>query len=453
MLNKKNDIIISKDQLVAWFEQGCKPKKKWRIGTEHEKFIFTLKDNKRLSYHGECSISALLKGLYDEDGWEPVFENDLIIALKGQNGDSITLEPGGQFELSGAPLETIHQTCNEIHTHLDKVKKVCSQIGATAIGLGFDPLSRREDVSWMPKARYQIMRNYMPKRGSMGIDMMLRSCTVQVNLDYADESDMRNKMQISTALQPLAVALFANSPFIEGGLSNDLSRRAKCWQNTDQDRCGVPDIVFNPSFGFEHWVDFVLQVPMYFVKRSDVYHDVSGCSFIDFMQGKLSGFEGELPVMSDWIDHLTTVFTEVRLKQFIEMRGADGGAWGNLCALPAFWVGLLYDSIAIDEARQLIKGWQIEQIRALNIEAARIALKAEINGQSLQKIACEAIDIVKRGLKRRAKLNQHGNDESDFIDLLEEIAFTGQTLAERLLDYYHNRWYGDVTHIMSQSAY
>ncbi len=458
MSNNEQNIVTDRKELIEWFASGCKPMQSWRIGTEHEKFIFSSCTseqscvNKRLPYHGESSIHALLKGLCASN-WEPIYEEDFIIGLVGSNGDSITLEPGGQFELSGAPLENIHQTCNEIHVHLDNVKRVCSDIKATAIGLGFDPFSKREDVPLMPKNRYKIMRRYMPTKGQLGLDMMLRTCTVQVNLDFSSEADLRRKMQVSTALQPLSVALFANSPFIEGKPSGFKSSRAHCWTDTDPDRCGVPNMVFSNAFGFESWTDFVLNVPMYFIKRKGIYHDVAGLSFKDFMAGKLKGFEGQYPTIQDWSEHVTTVFTDVRIKQYIEMRGADGGAWGNLCALPAFWTGLLYDGVALDEAAALIGEWDKTHLPRLTQDAARQGLDAMINGRSLQDYGRDVIAIAKRGLKRRARFNHNGFDETNFLDLLEEIAFTGETLADRLLDYYKNRWNGDASYILSQSAY
>ena len=304
----------------------------------HEKFVYDRATHRRLPYDGTPGIRVLLEGLQDF-GWQPVTERGNVIALTDGHGDSISLEPGGQFELSGAPLENIHQTCSEVHTHLDQVKTVCARIGADTVGLGFDPQWRRDDVSWMPKGRYKIMRDYMPKKGNHGIDMMIRTCTVQVNLDYSSEQDMIRKMRLSVAFQPLATALFANSPFTEGKPNGFLSMRSQVWADTDPDRCGMLPFVFDEDFGFERWVDYMLDVPMYFVHRGDDYIDVSGKSFRDFMAGRLEGFEGELPTMEDWSDHMTTAFPEVRLKKFIEMRGADGGPWGNLCALPAFWVG------------------------------------------------------------------------------------------------------------------
>lgn len=451
MVNDKQ-IIESKAELAAWLEAGCKPPDQWRIGTEHEKFIFNQHHHTRVPYDGDCSIKALLKGLAI-DGWSPVLEQDQVIALKGQAGDSITLEPGGQFELSGAPVATIHETCDEIHSHLAAVKAICTDVGALALGIGFDPISKREDIHWMPKERYRIMRRYMPTRGQLGLDMMLRTCTVQVNLDFASEADMRRKVQIATLLQPIAIALFANSPFREGRPSGFQSTRILCWTDTDPDRCGTPSIVLEDQFGFEQWVDYALDVPMYFVARGGIYHDTAGASFKDFMAGSLSCLPGERPTFADWSAHLTTIFTEVRLKQFIEMRGADGGAWNNLCALPALWTGLLYDATSLDEAGLLADQLRPYRMAELTIDAARSGLAAQAGGRSFAHYARDMVAIAKAGLQRRGRMNPGGFDEGNFLDLVEEFAFTGQTLADQLLDRYHHQWGGDVCRVFTENAY
>ena len=346
--------IEGKAQLIAYLEQGCKPKDAWRIGTEHEKFVYNLADHRPLPYEGATGIRALLEGM-TEFGWTPVRENGNTIALSKPDGASVTLEPGGQLELSGGLLSSIHETCAEVHQHLHETKQVTAAIGAGMVGLGFIPRWRQDEISWMPKGRYAVMGRYMPLVGKLGLDMMLRTCTVQVNLDFASEADMIRKMRVSIALQPLATALFANSPFTEGKPNGFLSYRSHVWTDTDPDRTGMLGFVFDEGFSFERWVDYLLDVPMYFVYREGRYHDVAGKSFRDFMAGRLEGFEGQIPHMGDWTDHMTTSFPEVRLKRFIEMRGADGGPWGRLCALPALWVGLLYDSQALNEAEALVR--------------------------------------------------------------------------------------------------
>jgi len=445
--------VEGKAQLVSYLESGCKPPEKWRIGTEHEKFVYDRSNFRRLAYDGEPGIRQLLEGLISRD-WAPVYEGDNIVALKGNDGGSITLEPGGQLELSGAPLTTIHETCAEVHTHLADVKRVCAKIGADTVGLGFDPQWRREDISWMPKGRYQIMKNYMPKRGSMGIDMMIRTCTVQVNLDFETEIDMIRKMRVSLALQPIATALFANSPFTEGKPNGFLSYRSHCWTDTDPDRSGMLPFVFEDGFGFERWVDYILDVPMYFVHRGDDYIDVSGKSFRDFMNGTLEGFEGQLPSMGDWEDHMTTAFPEVRLKTFIEMRGADGGPWGNLCALPALWVGLLYDAQALDAAEALVNDWSIEEIAALRDNVPKLALKAPHRDGTVRDIAREMLKIARKGLEQR-KYPGHttGRDEAHYLDALDSIVASGKTFAEDLLRDYEKSWDRSITPIYEACKY
>lgn len=435
--------ITGKAQLVEYLEGGCKPRDQWRIGTEHEKFAYNLSDLTRLPYEGSPGISLLLDGL-TRFGWEPVFEKGNVIALRKSDGASVSLEPGGQFELSGAMMETIHQTCAEVQTHLKEVKSVCEEIGAGVLGLGFDPKSRRENVGWMPKGRYKIMRDYMPKKGNHGLDMMLRSCTVQVNLDYVSETDMIRKMRVSLALQPIATALFANSPFVEGRPCGYQSFRSFIWTDTDPDRCGMLPFVFDEGFGFEAYVDYVLDVPMYFVHRDGNYIDVSGASFRDFMAGTLDPVKGISAMMDDWVDHLTTPFPEVRMKRFIEMRGADGGPWRSLCALPAFWVGLLYNQTALDAAWDLCRDWSDEEREYLRRETPKTALDTPFRGGTVLDLARQVLDIAEAGLKLRGKVNDAGVDETMFLAELREIADSGLSRAARLLYAYENVWDGEI---------
>src|SRR3984957_2394399 len=431
--------ITDKRQLVEFHEAGNKPPAAWRVGTEHEKFVFRRKDLKRVPYEGPDGIGALLRGMM-RFGWKPVIEAGNVIALANDAQCSITLEPGGQFELSGAPLETLHQTCNEVHEHLRQVKEVCDELGLGMIGLGFDPKSRREDVGWMPKGRYRIMRDYMPKKGSLGLDMMLRTCTVQANLDYQSEADMVKKFRVSLALQPVAVALFANSPFLEGKPNGFQSYRSHIWTDTDPDRCGTLPFVFEDGFGFERYVDYMLNVPMYFVYRDSKYIDASGQSFRDFMAGKLPAYPGQLPTMSDWVDHLTTAFPEVRLKSFLEMRGADGGPWRRLCALPALWVGLLYDGAALDAAADLVADWSEAEREAMLRDVPRMGLDTPHRSRTIRDIALEVLDIAREGLHRRARRDFGGEDETHFLDPLFSIAGSGRTPAAELVEDYRTRW-------------
>jgi len=447
--------ITSKDDLIAPFEQGNKPPERWRVGTEHEKLAFTLRDLRTLPYRGADGapgILNLLEGL-ESFGWQPVEEDGNLIALSCPKGGSVTLEPGGQLELSGAPLETIHDTCAEVSNHHRNLKAVASEHGIGLIGMGFNPKWARGDIDFMPKGRYAVMGRYMPLVGGLGLDMMLRTCTVQVNLDYQSEADMVRKFRIGLALQPLVTALWANSPFTEGRPNGFLSYRSHIWTDTDADRCGMLPFVFEDGMGFERYVDYLLDVPMYFVYRDGRYIDVAGQSFRDFMNGKLPALPGETPTQGDWSDHITTVFPEVRLKSYLEMRGADGGPWSRLCALPAFWVGLLYDSVALDEADQLTRSWTVEEISALRDQVPARALATPFRDRTLGDVALEVLDIARRGLARRARLNSVGRDETCFLNVLFEIAESGHCPAEDHLEAFHSRWNGSIDPLFMEYAY
>lgn len=444
--------ISSKDQLVTYLEEGCRPREEWRIGTEHEKFAYTLDDLRPLPYGGPRGVRAMLEGLA-EFGWRPVYEGDNVIALTGDNHQSITLEPGGQIELSGAPLISIHDTCREVNEHLRQVKKVAQPLEIGLLGLGFQPKWGREDIPWMPKGRYEIMRAYMPKRGSMGLDMMLRTCTVQVNLDFSSEADMVRKFRVGVALQPVATALFANSPFVDGRPSGFLSYRSHVWTDTDPDRTGILPFVFEDGMSFERYVDYVLDVPMYFVYRDGRYIDASGQSFRDFIDGRLPALPGERPTMTDWADHLTTVFPEVRLKRYLEMRGADGGPWRRLCALPALWTGLLYDDQALDACWDLVKDWTLEEHDYLRREVPRRGLKTPFRAGTVQQLALQVLTIAKDGLARRARVDFTGKDETCFLNTLFHIAESGETPAEQLLHDFDTRWEGSVDPVFREHAY
>ncbi len=443
--------ITRVDSLVEWMAAGCKPLEDWRIGTEHEKFVFHRGDLSPVPYEGERGIGQFL-GQMQRFGWTPVREGENTIALKKDQA-SITLEPGGQLELSGAPLENIHQSCCEVQEHLRQVDEVARELDLGMIGLGFHPTAKRSEIPWMPKGRYGVMGNYMPKVGTLGLDMMLRTCTVQVNLDFSSETDMVRKFRVGLALQPLATALFANSPFVEGRPNGFLSYRSHVWTDTDNDRCGMLPFVFDRDMGFERYVEHVLDVPMYFVYREGRYIDVAGQSFRDFMQGRLPGLPGEYPSLSDWEDHLSTLFPEVRMKRFIEMRGADGGPWGRLCALPAFWVGLLYSESALDEAVQLIADWDVAEISELRDRVPREGLDTPFRGGTLRDVALEALAISRRGLADRARLDRRGRDEGHFLDLLDGIAQSGRTPAEELLEAWEQRWDHQVYPVFREFAY
>ena len=443
--------ITDPRQLAAWFEGGNKPADAWRIGTEHEKFAFRLSDLRPLPYDGPDGIHALLTGL-TRFGWTPVLENGQLIALT-KGAASISLEPGGQVELSGAPLETVHQTCTEVHEHLAQIRAVDEELGIGMIGLGFQPKWPRNEIPWMPKGRYGIMKSYMPKRGGLGLDMMVRTCTVQVNLDFADEADMVRKFRVSLALQPIATALFAASPFTEGRPNGFQSYRSHIWTDTDPDRCGDLPFVFEDGFGFERYVEYALNVPMYFVYRDGHYIDCSGQSFRDFMAGRLPALPGQTPLLTDWTDHLTTLFPEVRLKRFLEMRGADGGPWQRLCALPALWVGLLYDRQALDAAWDLVRDWTAEERAGLRRDVPRHALATPFRNRTVRELALETLEIAAGGLQRRARHSDCGDNESVFLQPLRVIAHSGETPATVLLKQYPGAWEGAVDPMFRNCAY
>jgi glutamate--cysteine ligase len=435
--------ITSRRQLAEWFAAGSKPRDAWRIGTEHEKFGFRRAGFAAPGYE-DHGIRAMLEGLQAK-GWEPILDAGKPIGLK-RDGASVSLEPGGQFELSGAPVADLHATRVELAAHLREVHEVAGPLGLGFAPLGFHPLARREDMPWMPKGRYAIMRTYMPKVGGMGLDMMLRTCTVQVNLDFGDEADMVEKLRVGLALQPLATALFANSPFLEGRPSGFLSLRGRVWTDTDPDRTGIPAVAFEQGFGFERFADFVLDVPMYFIMREGRWIDAAGVPFRAFMDGRAGGpLAGITATMGDFADHVTTVFTDVRLKRFLEMRGADAGSVAMLMAKPAFWTGLLYDAAAQKAAAALIRGWDVPALRALRAEVPRLGLKAAIGGRSLRDVARDAVAISRDGLVAR------GLGEEVYLAPLEEIAESGLTQADRWLARHERAWGGDATRIFAEA--
>ena len=441
-------------QLAEYLESGCKPKDDWRIGTEHEKFGYCKDTLKPIPYEGERSVLAVLEGLRDKHGWAPLEEGGKLIGLE-KDGANVSLEPGGQLELSGAPLETIHQTCDEVNEHLRDVKDIADKVGVGFIGLGAAPIWKHEDMPMMPKGRYRLMTDYMDQVGTMGKSMMYRTCTVQVNLDFASEADMVQKLRVALALQPVATALFANSPFFEGKPNGHKSWRARVWRDLDPARTGMLPFVFEDGFGFEQYVDYVLDVPMYFVYRDGKYINALGQSFRDFLKGELPALPGETPTLSDWADHLTTVFPEARIKKFMEMRGADGGPWRRICALPAFWVGLMYDQSSLDAAWDLVKHWDAETREAWRVEASVRGLQAIVGGRRMIDLASEVLDISRKGLiaRQRSGLGGMVQDERHFLHALEDSIETGQTPADELLEHYNGDWNGDLTRIYSEFSY
>jgi len=446
--------IERRDELVDWIAQGVKPKSQFRIGTEHEKFAFTLDGHRPVSYEGRRGIRALLEGMELLLGWQPIMEGGNVIGLSDvTGGGAITLEPGGQFELSGAQVETVHQTSRELMAHLAQVREVAEPLCIGFLGIGMTPSWTRAEMPKMPKGRYKIMTAYMPEVGNLGLDMMYRTCTVQTNLDFSSEADMVKKLRVSIALQPVATALFANSPFTEGRPNGYLSFRAEIWRDTDKDRTGMLPWAFEPGMGFERWVDYALDVPMYFVKHGDEYVDVSGRSFRDLMAGKLPGMPGVRATISDWSNHISTIFPEVRLKRYLEMRGADSGPTRNLLALPALWAGILYDDVSLDAAWDLVKGWSAEDRQQLRDAVPKSALAANVRGRAVFEIATEILKLARAGLARRKRLDVSGRDETRYLEILEDRLARGITPAEELLEKFRGLWAGFVDPIYTQEAY
>ncbi len=442
-------------ELAATLEAGCKPESDFRIGTEHEKFGFNLSDNSPIPYEGPRGVEAVLKGMEGLLGWERIADNGLIIGLADPvGGGAISIEPGGQFELSGAPLDNLHQTCRETNCHLAQVRQVAEPLGIGFLGLGMTPTWTRDEVPVMPKSRYQIMTRYMPKVGSLGLDMMYRTSTIQVNLDFSSEADMRRKMQVGLALQPVTTAIFANSPFTDGKVNGFRSFRAEIWKDTDNDRSGPLPIAFEEGFGFEAYVEWALDVPMYFVKRGDTYHDVTGTTFRAFMNGALrDSVPDGLPTIGDWNNHLSTLFPDVRLKKYLEMRGADGGPWRRICALPALWVGLLYDSGILDQACEMIRDWTEEERLHLRNEVPRHGLETRFRNRTVLDLAKDMAALSREGLKRRARLSEGGQDERVHLAAVEETLASGMSPADVMLRRYHGEWGGDLSKVFQAYAY
>ncbi|MBM1169792.1 glutamate--cysteine ligase [Microvirga arabica] len=446
--------IGARSELVEWIASGEKPRESWRLGTEHEKVPFYKADLSPVPYDGAKGIRALLEGMQERTGWAPIMEDGHPIGLADdRDGGAISLEPGGQFELSGAPLANLHDTARETAQHLADVKAVGEKLGVGFLTLGMSPLWTRAETPVMPKARYRIMTNYMPKVGSLGLDMMYRTSTVQVNMDYASEADMVKKLRVSLALQPIATAIFANSPFTDGRPNGYLSMRSNIWLDTDRNRTGMMAFAFEDGFGYERYVDWALDVPMYFVKRDATYHDVAGASFRDLFAGKLAQMPGERATRSDWANHVSTLFPEVRLKRYLEMRGADVGNLEHIVALSAFWTGILYDEAALDGAWELVKAWSAEQREQLRADVPKLALKASIAGRSAQDVARDALALSRAGLARRACLDEAGRDETRHLAYAEEIVTSGRTQAEHLLERYHGAWSGSVKPAFSEYVF
>ncbi|TKT74124.1 glutamate--cysteine ligase [Aquamicrobium sp. LC103] len=447
--------IEKMDELVGYLSAGNRPKEKWRIGTEHEKFPFYVDGNAPVPYGGDRGIRALLEGMQRVLGWEPIVDAGHIIGLVEPTGQgAISLEPGGQFELSGAPLETIHQTCREGNAHLAQLREIAEPLGIRFLGLGGSPKWTLAETPRMPKSRYDIMTAYMPKVGTKGLDMMYRTCTIQVNLDFSSEADMRRKMQVSLKLQPLATALFANSPFTEGRPNGLQSWRGDIWRDTDNQRSGLLEFCFSPEFGFADYVEWALDVPMYFLIREGRYYDVTHVTFRQFMDGVLRDTVPDgLPTMGDWANHLSTLFPDVRLKRFLEMRGADGGPWRRICALPAFWVGLLYDDEALDAAEAMTRDWSFAEVNAMRDTVPMEGLHTPFRNRVLREVARETLEISRLGLANRGRKNREGYDETSFLAPLDEVVARGTTSAEEMVRAYNTRWGGSIEPVFLEYAY
>jgi glutamate--cysteine ligase len=448
-------LIESRQQLVEALADGAKPRDAWRVGTEHEKFGFYVADNSPVPYEGERGIRRLLEAMEGLLGWRPIVDDGRIIGLSDPVGQgAISLEPGGQFELSGAPLETIHQTCREGNAHLAQVREIAEPLGIRFLGLGGSPKWTLSETPKMPKSRYEIMTRYMPKVGTQGLDMMYRTCTIQVNLDFESETDMRRKMQVSLKLQPLATALFANSPFTDSRPNGFQSWRGDIWRDTDNQRSGLKEFCFSPEFGFADYVEWALDVPMYFVIRDGRYHDMTHMTFRQFMAGAArSEIPDGLPTLGDWANHLSTLFPDVRLKRFLEMRGADGGPWRRICALPAFWVGLLYDAVALDEAEAMTASWSYDEVAVMRDAVPAQGISTSFRNTTLREVARDVLAVARNGLKRRAKLNRDGYDETSFLNTLDEVVARGTTSAQEMVNAYHTRWGGSIEPVFLEYAY
>ncbi len=447
--------INHKNQLIDMLASGCKPKSEWKIGTEHEKFVYYKDDFSPVPYHGNKGRAGIVDILkeFEVKGWNPIYENEHLIGLSDATGANISLEPAGQLELSGAPLSTVHETCRETGNHLRTVNEISKKLNVGFLGLGYQPATAIDDLPWMPKPRYDIMKNYMPKVGTLGLHMMKSTCTVQVNLDFDNEQTMVQMFRIALALQPMATALWANSPFLLGKPSGYLSYRARIWQDTDPDRSGMLPFVFEQGFGFERYVDYLLDVPMYFIKRNNQYIDATGDTFRSFLAGTHNKLKQYEATTKDFDDHMTTAFPDVRLKTYLEMRGSDGSNWSRICALPAFWVGLLYDDQSRDAAYDMIKDWSMDELRILKDGVAKFALKTPFRGRALQELALQFLKLAHNGLARRGNVGAaSGLDETTHLKPLILTAESGVSPAESLLYAYEHFWDRDILRIYKEYA-
>jgi glutamate--cysteine ligase len=445
--------ITGTRDLIERLESGSKPRSAWRLGTEHEKVGFRRGTHDPIPYEGRGGVRQLLEGMAGLLGWEPILDRGLPIGLVDPTGGgAISLEPGGQFELSGAPLETLHQTCAETYAHMAQVREVAEPLGIEFLGLGISPKWSLAETPVMPKSRYEIMAAYMPTVGSRGLDMMFRTATVQVNLDFSDEADMVAKMRASLALQPIATALFANSPLLDGRPTGRLSERSEIWLDTDNARAGMLPFVFEPGYGFARYVEWALDVPMYFVKR-DRYYRATEVTFRQYMAGALRDRVPDgMPTLGDWDNHISTLFPEVRLKRFLEMRGADSGPTRRILALPALWVGLLYDADSLRAALDLTADWTAAERQYLRDRVPATALATPFRGGTVLDVARTVVALARDGLRRRARLNRHGLDETIYLAPLDETLALGRTPADLLLEAFNGPLGGDIDKVFEAFA-
>ena len=434
---------LSKESLISFFKNGCKEKKNWKVGTEHEKFGFNRSNLKPITYE---DILKIFNGLSERYLWKKKIENNYLVALE-KDGSSITLEPGGQIELSGSPKDSLFETCKEVNEHQKELDDICKNLEIDFMGMGVLPKWKLKDIPLMPKDRYKIMKSYMPKVGSNGVDMMQRTATIQANFDYSSEEDMIKKFRVGLSLQPAIIGLYANSPFVDGKLTNFLSYRSYIWTKTDNQRCGILPFVFDEGFSFEMYVDYLLNVPMYFIIRGDKYLKITNYNFNDFLAGKIKNIGKVKPTYKDWVNHISTVFPEVRLKSYIELRGVDGGPWSRVCALPAFWTGILYDETVLNDVWEKIKKWNFKDVKNFYSNVRKLGLKALTpDGSPLSKFLSDLLKLSSKGLENR-KIFLNGKNESIFLEPLDRILESGLSPAETWKNLFLSEWKENIDNI------
>jgi glutamate--cysteine ligase len=441
--------IEAVDQLVEFLRRSEKPPERWRVGTEHEKVGLWVPELRPVPYEGERGIAALLDAVAESDGWTRLREGEHLVALR-KDGASVTLEPGGQLELSGAPLRTIHETCSEFQTHLAMMKRVCEPLGIVWLGLGMHPIHGVPEIPSMPKSRYRIMRSYLPARGSLSLEMMYATATVQANYDFSDEADMVAKMRTALAVSPIVSAIFANSSLSEGKANGFVSRRLHIWQHTDPERTGLLPFVFEPDMGYRRYIEWALDVPMFFFVREGSYHPAGGMTFRRFLR---EGWGEQRATFADFDRHLTTLFPEVRLKHVIEVRGADAVPPGLTCSLPALWKGILYDADALEAAWRLVGDATQEEREAARSEVSRRGLAAHYAGRPMLELAGELARTASEGLRRIGHAGRRDPDESSFLDPVFEQLATGASPGQIVLERWEGEWQRSPDRLIEYARY